>query len=186
MLASALISILAMAPSAHAEGSDQLPGQWLLRENILFVDVVDPDNERLAFEGSAGMVVRAPDGTDLGVLMAGGEMVLTGFPSGAYQLRPQVEQRDEWDISVVGGDSSAGRLYSFDWMLDARGYDDPYGCDGMFFGRVDGGEDGRDAVSALDLQGWTGHRWTAAATSTGVDGKDAGRSVDRYSAQFDP
>ena len=40
--------------------------------------------------------------------------------------------------------------------------------------------------SSLDLQGWTGHRWTAAATSTGVDGKDAGRSVDRYSAEFDP
>ncbi|HCH66461.1 MAG: hypothetical protein CL927_08085 [Deltaproteobacteria bacterium] len=186
MLASVLISILATAPTAQAEGSQELPGQWLLLENVLYVDVVDPENERIAFAGAGGMVVRAPDGTDLGVLMGGGEMVLAGWPSGAYELRPQVEQRGDWDISVVGGDGASGRLFSYDWMLDARGYDDPYGFDGMFFGRVDGGEDGRDAVVALDLQGWTGHRWTAMATPHGVNGFDAGRSVDRYAADVDP
>jgi MYXO-CTERM domain-containing protein len=186
MMASVLISMFAMTPVAHAEGSDQLPGQWLLVENVLYVDVLDPDNERLAFQGEGGVVVRAPDGTDLGVLMAGGEMVLTGWPSGSYELRPQAEQRGYWDISVAGPSDADGRLFSYDWMLDARGYDDPYGFDGMFFGRVDGGEDGRDAVVALDLQGWTGHRWTAMATAHGVNGYDAGRSVDRYVADVDP
>ncbi len=186
MMSSILISVLAMSPAAQAEGGAQLPGQWLLVDNQLYVDIIDPETERIAFTGSGGMVVRAPDGTDLGVLVSGGEMVLSGLPSGAYQLQPQVEQRGEWDVSVVNATDSDGRLFSYDWALDARGYDDPYGFDGMFFARVDGGEDGRDAVMALDLQGWTGHRWTAMATAHGVNGMDAGRSVDRYLADVDP
>jgi len=186
MMSSILISLFAMSPAAHAEGSAQLPGQWLLVDNVLYVDIVDPETERIGFTGNGGMVVRAPDGTDLGVLVSGGEMVLSGLPDGAYQLRPQVEQRGDWDISVVDATDSGGRLHSLDWMLDARGYDDPYGFDGMFYGRVDGGEDGRSAVIALELNGWTGHRWTAMATGHGVDGWDAGRSVDRYQAEVEP
>ena len=38
---------------------------------------------------------------------------------------------------------------------------------------------------AAVLDGWTGYRWTAMATGHGVDGPDAGRSVDRYLAEVD-
>jgi hypothetical protein len=186
MMSSILISILTVSPAAYAEGSAQLPGQWLLLENEVYVDIVDPETELLAFDGEGGMIVRAPDGTDLGVLPSGGEMPLSGLPPGAYQLRPQVEQRSVWDVSVVNATDPGGRVFSYDWMLDARGYDDPYGFDGRFHARVDGGEDGRSGVITIDLSGWTGHRWTAMATEHGVDGFDAGRSVDRYLAEVEP
>lgn len=186
MVSSILISLFAISPAAHAEGSAQLPGQWLLLDNVVYVDIVDPETERIAFTGEGGMVVRASDGTDLGVLVSGGELPLNGLPAGAYQLRPQVEQRGDWDISVADATDGGGRVFSYDWMLDARGYDDPYGFDGRFYARVDGGEDGRSGVITLDLAGWTGHRWTAMATEHGVDGMDAGRSVDRYLAEVEP
>lgn len=186
MLSSILISLIATSPAAHAEGSAQLPGQWLLVDSVLFVDIIDPETERISFDGAGGMVVRAPDGTDLGVLPSGSELALNGLPAGAYQLHPQVEQRGDWDLSVVNATDGGGRVSALDWTLDARGYDDPYGFDGMFYARVDGGEDGRAAVIALELAGWTGHRWNALATGHGVDGWDAGRSVDRYLAEVEP
>lgn len=186
MTPSILLSLLAFAPSAHAEGSAELPGQWLLVDNVLYVDIEDAESERIAFEGAGSMSVRAPDGTDVGFLLAGAELPLNGLPNGAYELRPQQEQRDEWDISVVGGSGSGSRLFSYDWNFDARGYADTRGFDGEFYALVDGGEDGAAGVIAIELNGWAGHRWNALATSHGVDGWDAGRSLDRYQAIVEP
>jgi hypothetical protein len=186
MMSSILISLFALSPAAHAEGSAELPGQWLLVDNVLYVDIVDTDAERIGWQGVGGVVVRAPDGTDLGVLPAGGELPLNGLPVGAYQLRFQSEQRGDWNVTVPGATDTGGRLFSYDWMLDARGYDGAYGFDGRFYARVDGGEDGRSGILTVDLAGWTGYRWTAMATDHGVEGDDGGRSVDRYLAEVEP
>lgn len=186
MMTSLILALVAQGPAAHAEGSAELPGQWLLVETTLHVDILDPEVERIAFEGAGAMNVRAPDGTDLGNLFAGSEISLTGLPAGAYSLVPLREQRGEWSVTVADAVESGGRLFSYDWALDARGYEDTYGFDGDFFARVDGGADGHSGVVMLELNGWTGHRWNAIATSHGVDGEDAGRSVDRYLAEVDP
>jgi len=185
-MSSILISLIVAAPAAHAEGSAELPGQWLLVDNDLYVDIVDPETERIRFDGAGTLSVHAPDGTDLGTLLAGAELLLSGLPAGAYLLEPLREQRGDWDISVVDAVDSGGRIHSYDWQLDARSYDDDTGFDGRFYARVDGGADGSDAVVAIVLDGWTGYRWTAMATGYGVDGWDAGRSVDRYIAEVDP
>jgi len=186
VMSSILISLLAAAPVAHAEGSADLPGQWLLVDNELYVDIIDPETERIRFDGAGSLSVHAPDGTDLGTLISGAELPLNGLPAGAYLLEPLREQRGDWDISVVDATDSGGRLHAYAWELDARGYEGDTGFDGRFYGRVDGGADGSDAVIAAVLNGWTGYRWTAMATGHGVDGWDAGRSVDRYLAEVDP
>jgi hypothetical protein len=185
-MSSILISLLVSVPSAHAEGSAELPGQWLVVGNELYVDIVDPESERIRFDGAGSVAVRAPDGTDLGSLISGADLSLNGLPAGAYLVEPLREQRGDWDVSVVGATDAGGRLHSYVWQLDARGYEGDTGFDGRFYARVDGGVDGSDAVIAAVLSGWTGYRWTAVASAHGVDGWDAGRSVDRYLAEVDP
>ena len=115
MMSSILIALLVSAPSAHAEGSAELPGQWLVIGNELYVDIFDPDSESIRFDGAGSMAVRAPDGTDLGSLISGAELSLNGLPAGAYLLEPLREQRGDWDISVVGATDSGGRLHAYVW-----------------------------------------------------------------------
>ncbi len=184
-VASALVTVMSWQPSAHAEGSAELGARQRLQVNtVAYVDILDADNECIAWTGTGTMAVTAPDGTLIATLASGDRVAPTAGLPGAYELRFSTTQTfTGWDIAVLGsscagaGAAQPGRLYSLDWKFSAGSFGAEAASDGSFFALVPGGSPTTDAVVELDLNGMAGHGYSINSNATGVDGAQAGKSV---------
>ncbi len=180
--ATATVALLLASPAAFAEGSDQLTGQWLIRSTTMFVDVLDHTSEDVTFEVQGRVTVATPAGRIVGSFGDGETFDPT--ENGPHQLTYSQDQRTGWDVAVSGA-AGEGRVWSTDWVLDGRDYDPAKGVDASFFALVDATGDGGTGVVEMQLQGWSGYRWHAVATSTGVDNTEL-RSTPNYLAAYRP
>jgi len=113
---------------------------------------------------------------------------------GSYPLRAQSIQArpTEWDIRVCDGDVSdnnclnddanerVGRLWSYNWHLDAADYISSRGVNGSVYAVVPGGDVGRDAVMEMSMDNVAGYDYLLAANSIGTEtsgGVRVGRST---------
>lgn len=178
----AAIALLLAPTGALAEGSAQLTGQWLIDDTEVFVDILDHGSEVVNFQVQGRVTVATPSGRIVGSF-ADGES-FDPDENGPHRLTFDQDQRTGWDVTVDGADGE-GRVWSRDWVLDGRDYDPDKGVDGSFFGLVESGPDGQTSVVEMQLKGWSGYRWHAVATHTGVDNTEL-RSTPNYQARYEP
>ncbi len=177
--------LLAVPSLALAEGSQQLVGQPLTMDTILYVDIFDADIETILFTGAGRLRVIDPDSYQLGTFSSGEEIVLNGV-DGAYELQLTYPQDDGWDISVLNPTVEGGRLYSYSWDMDTGTWSESGAFEGSFYALVPGGSDDHNGVIEIKFDGLSGREWQMAANATGVDGPDAGRSVSMLDHSFQP
>ncbi|MCZ7685941.1 MAG: hypothetical protein M5U28_47165 [Sandaracinaceae bacterium] len=111
--------------------------------------------------------------------------------NGAYRLDILEDQYDSdaggniirstivpWDITVfVAGTPRIGRVYSFAWAFNTGSFDQSASTNASFYARVPGGDSESFAVMELRTDGLAGFIFEIQGNSTGVRGRDAGRSV---------
>ncbi|MFT4622200.1 MAG: MYXO-CTERM domain-containing protein [Myxococcota bacterium] len=73
-----------------------------------------------------------------------------------------------WDVTVDGAAPDRGRLWSLRWKLDSGRFSAPYAMTGSFFGLVDAGDVGRDAVIEMAVSGLTGNSYDVVANGRGA------------------
>ena len=182
--------------------------QALDDEAVFYVDILDGAGEKICWSGTGTLTVFEPNGvTQVDVLNgAGGGGAATGRctdavngEDGAYllQLGSQQVVGTEWDVRVcaqgvsnancinVDTDERPGRLWSQRWDFDRNptadsGYTAAFANNGSFYAIVDGGEDGRDAVVELRVQGVSGYWYELAANSIGPRRRAACAWAARY------
>ncbi len=176
------VALLLAPTAALAEGSAQLTGQWLVGESEIYLDIVDHGAETVTFEVQGRVTVATPSGEIVGSFADGDTFAPT--ENGPHRLVFSQDQRLDWDVSVSGAEGE-GRLWSRDWVLDGRDYDPAKGVDASFFALVDAGVEGSTNVVEMQLRGWSGYRWHAIATPTGVDNTEL-RSTPNYQARYRP
>lgn len=169
---------------ARAEGAGQLGSQHLLRDTIVYVDILDPAEDPV-FVGDGTVDVSAPDGTALGTF-ASGEPVDTGGLTGPYQFTFSDDQRGDWDIAVLGQGEAGGRLYSYEWLMDAEDWTESVSFAGSFFTLVGDDAGSFNGVIEFKADGLAGNQWQFAANRRGVNGEDAGRSVPENASTYSP
>jgi uncharacterized protein (TIGR03382 family) len=175
-------ALLLLSPAALAEGSAELPGQWMLASTTAYVDVVNASAETITFSIQGRVTVYSSSGGNMGSYGDGD--TFDPLENGPHRLVFSQDQRVDWDVQVNGAPAGEGRLWSLQWELDGRDYDADQGFDGGFFGLVDGG-DGQTGVVQVRVNGWAGNRWTAIASPAGFDG-DHNRSLPTYLAAYTP
>jgi hypothetical protein len=179
--------LLALPSTALAEGFDELMGQPVAADTVLYVDIFDSARESILFEGYGSIQVWDPDGYQLGTSYSSGEEIdLEPNKPGAYKIELAYQQDNEWDISVLNPTEPGGRLYSYLWDLDTGTWGEEGGFDGSFYALVPGGSAKHDSVIEIKFEGLSGRKWQMSANSTGVDGPDAGRSVEITGHEYHP
>ncbi len=179
-----LLPWLALPLTAHAEGWDQLGDQPITPATELYVDVLDPTTERIAYRGLGDIVVTDPDGVELGSFAT--ETTIEPTVAGTYHIDIGMIQSGFWDITVYGAPRSAGRLSSDAWDFDTDIWDEDSALDQSFYALVESDEGNHAAVIELDANGLAGREWRLVANATGVEGRDAGRSVHQYRQKVSP
>jgi uncharacterized protein (TIGR03382 family) len=194
MRTSIAVSLGLIGVAAHAEDQSELGGHGLLPSTVLFVDIVDPAVESIAFDGiiplpppgggTAIPQVRAfePDGDLIGLFDAGDIIPATDGP-GAYELelvgvgdvdgQNGAEPLSEWSVEVVGSTTTGGRVWSRRWALNGGGFGTDNGLDGSFYAVVDGGAPGAEGLIELRMAGLTGFVYAVLANDEGVSGANA-------------
>ncbi len=190
-----LLALIAALPGlAHAEDQTDLGSHGLLPSTVLFVDIVDPSVESIAFDGvitlpppdggTASPMVRAfePDGDLIGVFDAG-EVIQPTDGAGTYELeligvgdvdgQNGAEPLSEWSVEVVGASTTEGRVWSRRWSLNGGGFGAANGLDDSFFAVVDGGAPGAEGLIELRMAGLTGFVYAVLANDEGVNGANA-------------
>lgn len=176
------ILLLGLATPAYAEGTAELNTTQALRAGtVLYLDIIDADLESIAWQGSGTLALSAPDGTSIGVLSDGEDSgSLVSYGTGAYQAIVGSNQivYQTWDVSVLGQTAAGGRLFSYDWRFNAGAFSEARATNASFYAVVPGGGVGQSSVIELQLNGLAGYVYDINANRTGVDGPDAGRSVN--------
>jgi hypothetical protein len=184
--ASAAILFLAFPSSVLAEGYAELMGQPVAAETVLYVDIFDSRAETILFEGYGSIRVTDPDGYQIGSFSAGEPIDLPVDTPGAYKIELVYPQENDWDISVLGSTQPGGRLFSYLWDLDTGTWGQEGGFDGSFYALVPGGSAANDGVIEIKFEGLSGRKWQMSSNATGVDGPDAGRSVEMTNQSYQP
>ncbi|MCA9559461.1 MAG: hypothetical protein KC583_12950, partial [Myxococcales bacterium] len=166
-----LLSLLAVLVTglgpARAEGGAELPGHVLLSATDLRVDILAPDRERIAWQGTGLLEVRTPDGAPLGFVAPGDSVGVPAGQPGAYRLSVTEDQPDAWSIEVDGADDAGGRLWSRQWLLRGAGATPADALNTSLFVRralADG-----DVVVEIRLRGWVGLAFQLGALADGPD-----------------
>ncbi len=189
-----LAALVAIAPplSAAAEGSlgPELDTSQALREvTDVYVDILDASIETFRWTGKGGVEVYDPTGAMIGSFASGA--MIDPVMNGAYRLDILEDQYDSdaggniirstivpWDITVfVSGTPRIGRVYSFAWAFNTGSFDQSASTNASFYARVPGGDSESFAVMELRTDGLAGFIFEIQGNSTGVRGRDAGRSV---------
>ena len=181
---STLLLLAALTPTALAEGSDVLPGITLEAETVLGVDILDASVERIRWEGRGPVELTAPDGSARGPLVAGD--TFTPDLDGTWRVRPTQDQLIDWDLDVIDPVSPGGRVFSENWQLNARFYDERGAWGGTLYVRALDAAVGLDSVVAVRMDGWAGHRWSFLANATGPIGAPTSGSVSTRDASAAP
>ncbi len=183
-LAVLMAASAALAPEAQAEGWDQLREQPITPETTLFLDVLAPETELISWRGLGEVIVTDPDGVELGVLASKETMEPT--VEGTYTLQFDMIQSEFWNVTVMGAPAGMGRLSSDAWDFDTDVWDEQSAADFSFFARVESGAGAHSAVVEIDAEGLAGREWRILANGTGVEGRDAGRSVSQTRQKVAP
>jgi hypothetical protein len=184
--ASVALLLLALPTSVLAEGYTELQGQPVAAETLLYIDIFDSRAESILFEGYGNIRVTDPDGYQIGTFGSGEQIDLPSDTPGAYEIELIYPQENDWDISVLGSTQPGGRLFSYMWDLDTGTWGQEGGFDGSFYALVPGGSASNDGVIEIKFEGLSGRKWQMSANSTGVDGPDAGRSVEMTNQTYQP
>lgn len=201
----ACLSLLLLSLRGHeaaAEGSAEIGlSQGLSLSTELFVDVLDPEVERIRWTGLGDVLVRAPDGTSLDQFTPGEDgsvtIDLAGVGQvGAYELQLFEHQYNDddpsniiplaWDIAILDPVAVGGRLFSLSWSFNSGGFGTDRSTSASFFAVVPGGPAGATAVIDLDLEGLAGWVYRVTGNRTGIDGATASLSVPEGSATVTP
>jgi hypothetical protein len=183
--ASLTLLLLALPASALAEGYDELMGQPVAADTVLYVDILNSARESIVFEGYGSIQVYDPDGYQIGTSYSSGEeIVLEPGAEGAYRIELAYPQENDWDISVQNPTAPGGRLFSYIWDLDTGTWGEEGGFNGSFYALVPGGSVDHDGVIEIKFEGLSGRKWQMSANATGVDGPDAGRSVQMTNQSY--
>lgn len=175
--------LLVSARSASAEGTAQLGiTQALQNHTLLYVDILDPAQEVIRWEGTGSLRVTSPLGQDLGTYDSGTTIDPVAGQAGAYALRMTSSQSTStaWSIRVTNSNASVtkvGRLFSYDWNFNTGSFASTHATNASFYALVPGGKAGTDAVIELRLAGLAGYVYTVNANRSGVEGTNAGKSV---------
>lgn len=176
---------LALAPrTVLAEGSAELGKQYLSKDTVAWVDILEPAVEVLTWEGMGTLTVSDAAGNVLDTLSSGDSLTFGGLASGAYQVSFSSDQVSTWDIRVEGGSTAGGRLFSTYWNLDSGTWDETGAFSGSFYALVTAGGDSYNGVIEMRAEGLQGHRWQMAANGIGVTGPNAGRSVSEFNNAY--
>ena len=176
----------ALPSTVLAEGHVELLGQPVAAETVLYVDIFDSNVEKILFEGYGNIRVTDPEGYQLGTFGSDEEIELPADTNGAYQIDLIYPQENDWDITVMYATQPGGRLFSYLWDLDTGTWGEEGGFDGSFYALVPGGSVNHDSVIEIKFEGLSGRKWQMSANATGVDGADAGRSVDMTNQDYQP
>ncbi|MEM9491665.1 MAG: hypothetical protein AAGC55_21140, partial [Myxococcota bacterium] len=144
------------------------------------VDIDDPANEVVRWNGLGRMYMYRPDGTYLTDVGSGQAASPEAGLTGSYYILLDTDQPSgsAWDISVESsGVPLNGRLWSLVWRFDAAAFDESNATNASFYAKVPGGASGFAAVIEMKLDGLAGFIFNVGANQTGVSGELAGRSV---------
>ncbi len=184
MLTAALL--LTVPSTVLAEGSEELVNQPVSADTVLYVDIFDSNVEALVFEGYGNIRVTDPNGYQIGTYGTGEEITLPTDTNGAYEIQLIYPQENDWDISVLNPTEDGGRLFSYVWDLDTGTWTQEGSFNGSFYAMVPGGGEGSDGVIEIKFEGLSGRKWQMSANATGVDGPDAGRSIEATNQTYQP
>ncbi|MBL4633924.1 MAG: hypothetical protein JKY56_08630, partial [Kofleriaceae bacterium] len=177
------LTIVFLTNSAYGEGATQLNSTQALRANTqLYVYIVLPGTESIAWTGVGSVTVTEPNGAVIATLSSGQSVATTGYSVGAYGvfiLTGQVPGID-WDVSVPSQTDGGGRLFSYDWRFNAGAFSSDRATSASFYAVLPGGQPGTNAVIELKLDGLAGYVYNINANRVGVYGPDGGRSVSMY------
>jgi hypothetical protein len=186
LCASTGLLLWALPSTALAEGSVELLGQPVAADTVLYVDIFDSNRESILFVGYGNIRVTDPDGYQIGTFGSDEEIVLPADTNGAYEIQLVYPQDNDWDISVLRPTELGGRLFSYLWDLDTGTWGEEGGFDGSFYALVPGGSPDHNGVVEIKFEGLSGRKWQMTANATGVDGPDAGRSVEMTNQSYQP
>ncbi|MCB9676750.1 MAG: hypothetical protein H6737_16660 [Alphaproteobacteria bacterium] len=183
-----------LALFAYAEDQDDFGGHGLLPSTTVFVDIVDPANESIFFDGVIALPppgggtanptvdVVNPAGILIGTFPPGSTIPASGGP-GAYRLELNgvgdvdglngEEPLSSWTIEVTGAPAGEGRVWSRRWALNGGGFDAVNGLDGSIFAVVDGGAPTQQGVIEVRTEGFTGFVYAVLANDRGMTGANA-------------
>lgn len=191
------LAIGLMLPSvAFAEGSDDLVNsfgntQGLFADTEMFVDILNPSTESIAWTGTGSLTVVDANGVNVGAITSGQSMSMAGRPAGIYQLSVASKQT-AWNIKVnKQGVEQKGRLFSYAWHLDGGGagttaingpgfgFTNEFSFTGSYYALVNAGGPGKDAVVELNfagLAGWWYHLFVNGAGISTYEGQSVNYS----------
>ncbi len=188
-------SLLVHAGPASADGSSQLGTVQGLNSNTrLFVEVPTAGAERLEWTGPFSITVRRPDNTSIG-LASGVPIVATQVGTYEFILGANIGAGVSWDITVrniASGVARTGRLFSTEWILRVANLTAAGALQTSFYADLASGGASESGVMELRFDGLSnndgggGDDYIIKATTTGLDGADAGRSAPLASSTVGP
>ena len=175
---------LLLPATALAEGSTELGVQALEDGSVVYVDIIDDSSETVSYLGQGRIQVTGPSGADLGLYASGDTWVPSKGP-GVYQVEFLAAQDEAWDLTVNGAGAGLGRVFAYEWRLDAGDYSEDRAFNGSFYVLVEAGGPDFTNVIEMNASGLAGYQWTMVANGTGVDGAD-GRSLSSIEGDVSP
>ena len=183
-------TMLALPHSAGAEGTSEIGANQRLRASTVYVDILDYTSEDITWgsDGNGNVDVYNPSGTFVVRLNPGNTVCASGggcsdasanfSENGAYRLEILSGQgsTDNWDIDVSGTAAGFGRVWAYEWYFNTNTFASSRSFNGSWYALVPGGTSGEELVVEMLADGLSGHEYTIAANSSGVDGAN-GRST---------
>lgn len=123
--------ILLLTQVAAAEGYPETPHSALLKETVIYIDIVDMDDETITLNVTGDVTLTAPDGTQVpSPEPDSGVLVFDQLEqSGIWKLELSVDQENGFDFAVMPytvmpykgdeADELLGRVYSKHWQIKA-------------------------------------------------------------------
>jgi len=187
-----------VSPPAHAEGTNELTDvQGMRATTVIRVDILDSATETFTWQGSstnlnnvttfADIEVFDPSNTISLGIFSSGDTITPTQGDGAYYVyiidtwgNTDGDQYDDpvndWDITVIGTAPGFGRVWSYEWRMNALSFSQASAFDGSFYTVVEGGDAGHDGVVEMRTEGLAGFLYWIGANAVGIPGND-GRSA---------
>ena len=188
ILATTLMAAVALSTStpAQAEGTAELGINGRVQNTTqLLIDIVN-SGERISWRGEGTLTVTPPVGLPFVLINTAQSLPL--LVTGTYRATMSSTQNiANFDIGVVTGPLlgtpvSGGRLHSVQWNLAIGTRTQATALNHSFYARVGGGAADKDAIIEVDFTGLNGNFHRFGMNSTGVNGRNDGRSGDTNSS----
>lgn len=160
-----LLAALAAGPAWADDASNLAPALSVLPGTTLFVDVLDPLSDRIAYTGTSPIEVFRPDGSFLGNFNTGDTIVPD--QRGAYRVE-LARRLSNWSIEIAG--RTGGRVWSTDWRIESKSFTEANAIDTSFYALVPGGGANRDGIVEARMAGLGGYVFRVVAAQAGQPG----------------